>query len=91
MYGALPKLNHYYQKLFEYNQHENVFEKVLNFCAEPRTRQEIAAYCGFKDLRHLSAKYLKPLLESGQLRMTIPENPKDKNQRYVTTNKAQEE
>ena len=50
---------------------------------EPRSKAEIAKLCGFKDIKHFTAHYLKPLLESGQLRMTIPDKPNSRNQKYV--------
>lgn len=40
-------------------------DKILLFCMEPKSRKEIAAHCGYKDLKYFSAKYLNPLLESG--------------------------
>ena len=50
---------------------------------EPCSKAEIAKFCGFKDIKHFTAHYLKPLLESGQLRMTIPDKPNSRNQKYV--------
>lgn len=89
--GSMKGTQHENQRENQHeNQHEGVYEKILCFCTEPKTRQEIAAHCGFKDLRHLSAKYLKPLLESGQLQMTIPQNPRDKNQKYVAAKDGRE-
>ena len=75
------------------NQQDNpqvsVSEKVIAFCASPKTRNEIAAHCGYKDVRSFAARYLKPLLESGQLRMTIPEKPNSRNQKYVAAGQGE--
>ena len=58
-------------------------DKIIAYCMEPRSKAEIAKFCGFKDIKHFTAHYLKPLLESGQLRMTIPDKPNSRNQKYV--------
>lgn len=55
---------------------------LLAFCKTPRSRQEIADYLGIKTVFYVMQHYVKPLLESGQLAMTIPEKPKSRNQRY---------
>lgn len=62
-------------------------DKILAFCIEPHTKAEIAKYCGFKSIKSLSQHHLAPLLESGQLRMTIPDKPNSRNQKYVTSQK----
>lgn len=61
-----------------------VADQILNFCIEPQSKKDIALFCGFKDLRNFTLKYLNPLLKSGQLEMTIPDKPKSQNQKYVT-------
>jgi len=38
---------------------------------------------GLRDKKHFIEKYLKPLLETGQLKMTVPDKPNSKNQKYV--------
>lgn len=58
---------------------------LLAFCKTPRTRKEIADYLGVKTVFYVMQHYVKPLLESGQLAMTMPEKPKSRNQRYYTT------
>ncbi len=57
--------------------------KIIAFCSEPRSKAEIANHCGFKDIKHFTARYLKPLLESGQLRMTAPDKPNSSKQKYI--------
>ncbi|MDM8240132.1 ATP-binding protein [Pseudoflavonifractor phocaeensis] len=57
---------------------------LLAFCKTPRSRQEIADYLGVKTVFYVMQHYVKPLLESGQLVMTIPEKPKSRKQKYFT-------
>ena len=59
------------------------FISLLDFCAVPRSREEIAAFVGVKTVFYAVEHYIKPLLLSGKLCMTIPEKPKSKLQRYV--------
>ena len=58
--------------------------QILDFCIEPKSKKELASYCGFKDLTNFTLKHINPLLESGQLEMTIPDKPQSRNQRYIT-------
>lgn len=56
---------------------------LLGFCAVPRSRQELAEYTGCT--QSYTMNYLiRPLLESGKLRLTIPEKPRSRQQRYVS-------
>ena len=54
----------------------------LDFCKTPRTRQEIADFLGVKTVFYAMQHYVKPLLDSGLLRMTIPDKPKSSKQMY---------
>lgn len=58
-------------------------ETILVFCNVPRSRKEIAEYCGYKDIRSFAVNYLRPLLDEGRLKLTIPEKPTSSKQRYV--------
>ena len=59
-------------------------DKILEFCKEPKTTKEIMAYLGLKDRRNLYIKYMRPLIDSGKLQMTVPDKPNTKNQKYIT-------
>lgn len=56
---------------------------LVDFCETERTRDEMMAIHGISSPSYFRQHYLKPLLESGRLRMTIPDKPKSKNQKYI--------
>ncbi len=49
----------------------------------PLSANEIMARLGIKSKETLRASYLNPALENGLIKMTIPDKPKSKNQKYV--------
>lgn len=60
---------------------------ILDFCNEARSLKEILEYCGYKNARSFREKYINPLLKDEKLKMTIPDQPKNRNQRYITSKK----
>ena len=62
-------------------------DKILEFCAEARSKAEIAEHCGYRSIKHFTDKFLKPMLASGQLLMTIPDKPTSPEQRYVAADR----
>ena len=56
---------------------------ILGFCREARSLKEILEYCGYKNARSFREKYINPLLKNKKLKMTIPEQPKNRNQKYI--------
>ena len=61
-----------------------VASDLIEFCKEPKSRQEIAEYLGLKTLYHVTKTYIDPLVKSKQLFMTIPEHPKSRNQKFYS-------
>lgn len=55
---------------------------LLEFCASPKTRQEIADYLEVESY-YAARKYINPLVKSGKLKLEFPDSPRSKNQRYV--------
>ena len=60
---------------------------ILAFCKVPRSKAEIMEHCGYKNAKNFTQLHLRPLIESGQLQMTIPDKPRSRNQKYVTAQK----
>lgn len=58
--------------------------KIITFCLVPRSRVEILQYLELGSKSALWRNYLKPFILEGKLQMTIPEQPKNRNQKYVT-------
>jgi ATP-dependent DNA helicase RecG len=56
---------------------------LLEYCSIPRTRDEMQQFYGVATREYFRKHVLKPLLQSSQLAMTIPDKPNSSNQKYV--------
>ena len=65
-----------------------VTAQVLNFCQEPRKAKEIMDILDLKHWKNFQSNYLKPLMETGCLEMTIPDKPRSRLQQYRITEKG---
>ena len=63
----------------------SISEKITAYCKEPRKKSEIMAYCGYKNAKSFTKKYLKPLMDQGLITMMIPDKPNSQNQRYIAS------
>jgi len=57
--------------------------QIEDYCSIPRSRDEIIAYVNKS--RNYVMSIVKSLIESGKLKMTLPQKPKSRNQKYVRT------
>ena len=57
---------------------------LLLFCRTPRTRREICEYLGLSSATYAIRKYVAPLVESGKIKLSIPEKPQSSRQRYYS-------
>lgn len=90
----------YPEKLKEINIKENAQEKnktstlkvseeaILEYCKEAKTIKEIVQKFGYKNVRNFRERYINPLLKQEKLKMTIPEQPKNRNQKYIVNLKS---
>ena len=89
------RINFYFDKeVMEYlgvaeqeksNKKKNKINAILEFCEVPKSGREIMEYIGIKHRPTFIYNYLKPLLYEGKLQMTIPDKPKSRNQKYIST------
>ena len=57
--------------------------QILELCKTEKSLKEIAEYFGYKDVYKFKNNYINKLLEENKLRMTIPDKPKSRNQKYI--------
>ncbi len=57
---------------------------LIEFCREPRTREEVIKFLGVPSAQYALRRYLDPLLKAGAILMSIPEKPRSPKQTYVT-------
>jgi len=62
---------------------QDVTKMILAYCSEARSKREICEHLGFSNLTYFTRTYLKPLIKSGMLKMTLPDKPNSKHQRYI--------
>lgn len=55
---------------------------ILDFCTVPRTRNELIEFTGMSRY-YVMTTMVQPLIDSGKLKMTMPDKPKSKNQKYI--------
>lgn len=58
---------------------------IIKFLSVPRSREEIAKFLGIESVSYAIKKNIEPLVEQGVVKLTIPEKPKSKNQKYYTS------
>ena len=63
---------------------DDLIAKIIQFCNEERNIFEIMENVGHKNRTRFRRDYIKPLVEKGILKMTIPEKPTSKNQKYIS-------
>lgn len=56
----------------------------MEICESPNSINEIREKLGYKSQKTLKRNYIKPLIEKGDLVMTIPEKPTSRYQKYIT-------
>nr|WP_312579819.1 ATP-binding protein [Sedimentibacter sp.] len=74
----------FYKKAIEQSNDENVEQEILDYCRTPRSREELADKFGFEAPTYFIKRYVAPLLIDGRIKMTIPDKPKSKFQKYYS-------
>ena len=69
------------------NKKEKIIERIIAFCQEPHTLQEIAQELGFSDRYWMKKNHIDPLL-GDVLQMTSVESKNAPTQKYVVISKS---
>ena len=64
---------------------KDIHRAVVQFCAIPRSREELTAFTG-KSRYYTMSAIVQPLLDQGKLKMSMPEKPKSPKQRFIAEN-----
>ena len=74
------------EQVREQDKEQVTIQDLIQFCSVPRSRKEMQEFMGLAGRRNFSEKYIKPLLEMGKIKMTIPVKPNSRNQKYKKVN-----
>ena len=75
---SISRSNHHDQGGYD------VVMMILDFCKEARSIPEIMEKFRFDSRTSFRRKYLNTLVKEGRLKMTLPDKPKSKNQKYYS-------
>jgi len=64
-------------------QERSIF--LLRYCFEPRTKIDMLRELGLSNQSVNFRRHIQPLLERGLIERTIPDKPRNRNQKYITT------
>ncbi len=70
---------------------EIVLKGIIKYCSEPKSLKEISEYLGIKAFKRVKTRYINPLLSDKKLKMTIPDKPTSRFQKYVTLTRSDKE
>lgn len=63
---------------------QDMDKMIIDFCREPKSVMEIMDNFKFKSRTSLKRNYLQKMLAEGTLKMTIPDKPSSRNQKYYS-------
>lgn len=68
----------------EQDDEQDIMEAIATFCVTPKSSQEIIEYFKIPNRSYFKRHYLDKLVKVDKLKMTIPEKPSSKNQKYYS-------
>lgn len=66
------------------DNNDDITQEILDYCVTPRSREELAYKFGFSTASYFIKTYITPLIEDGRIKMTHPDKPKSKFQKYYS-------
>lgn len=72
----------FYKKTAADSKDVDMEQEIINYCITPRSREELAERFGFEAPTYFIKTYIHPLIEEGKIKMTLPDKPRSKFQKY---------
>lgn len=74
----------FYKKAASHTKEVDMEQDILNYCITPRSREELAEKFGFEAPTYFIKRYIHPLIKDVKIKMTLPDKPKSKFQKYYS-------
>lgn len=88
LFNSKESVNMKKEETAAYGGEDDVEGLILKFCSQPKSREEIANELKMNSTYYVVTKYLRPLIQSGKLAMTIPDTPRSRSQQYFTVDNS---
>ena len=72
----------FYKKSVIQDKEVSFVQRIIDYCNIARSREELANKFGFGAPTYFIKTYITPLVDEGKIKMTIPDKPKSKFQKY---------
>ncbi len=74
----------FFKKKIVQNKDVELDDEILGYCKTPRSREELAEKFGFEAPSYFIRTKISPLIDAGKIKMTVPDKPKSKFQKYYS-------
>jgi ATP-dependent DNA helicase RecG len=74
----------FFKKKIVQDKDSELDDEILSFCKTPRSREELAEKFGFEAPSYFIRTKIVPLIDAGKIKMTVPDKPKSKFQKYYS-------
>ena len=74
----------FYKKTVDKQEEHEAAKDLVIFCRTPRSRQEICEFLGVKTPAYAIKQYVQPLVESGVIKLLLPNAPRSPKQKYYS-------
>ena len=68
----------------EHDDEQDIVKAIIAFCSEPKSAREIVGKFAFPNRLYLKRHFLDKMLMSKELKMTLPDKPSSRNQKYYS-------
>ena len=68
----------------EQDGEQDVVNDIIAFCSEPKSAREIVEKFDFPNRLYFKRHFLDKMLKNKKLKMTLPDKPSSKNQKYYS-------